>query len=198
MKNSNNVRRSERLHRIATELLASCGLVPILEKYGAVRPLGPYPANLMSRGDIDFHVIRPQGYTMRDIVEVYTELALSGRFEQQMIWNWDRKARRPEWKQSDGLSGYYIFLRTRYQEMTWKLDIWFVETAEQAKEDKRFNILNQTVTAEQREAILAFKEIRDDAEADFCSQKIYELVLLKGVTSPAEFIEILKKEAAKK
>jgi len=113
MTKMSNVRWSESLRLEATRLLASCGLIQILQKYGEVRLLGSYAANLMMQGDIDFHVIRSNGYTMPEVLKAYNEIALSGCFEQQTIWNWNKNTRRPEWKPNDGLSGYYVYLRTR-------------------------------------------------------------------------------------
>lgn len=191
------IQRSVSLHRTAAQLLSSTRLLEILGKYGEVRLVGSYAANLMMHGDIDVHVIKPHGYTMPDILKVFSEIALTDNFEQQMIWNWDKKTRKPEWKPVTDLGGFYIFLRTRYGEIKWKIDIWFIDSAEQTKADSKLNVMNMTITDEQRKAILAFKKIRNEAGIEYGSQKIYELVLVRGMTSRLRFKLLLIKERCK-
>ena len=82
--------------------------------------------------------------------------------------------------------------------MNWQIDIWLVDAAEQAKEDrKELNVAKMDVTSAQREAILAFKKLRNEARISFCSQKIYELVLMQGVTSRKKFKQLLRSEVRK-
>ncbi len=197
MKKSENVRRSESLHRKGTRLLTSCGLLQILRKYGEIRTLGSYHANLMMRGDVDFHVVREEGYTMNDVLRAFNEIALTGCFARHAIWNFDKKSKRTG-RNRKGLRGYYAFFEVRSGRVKWKIDIWFLDAAEQAKEDrKKLNVLRMSVTTEQREAILAFKHLRDEAEISFPSQRIYELVLEKNMMSSVRFRLLLLKERLK-
>jgi len=58
--------------------------------------------------------------------------------------------------------------------------------------------MNAKITLQQRKAILAFKKMRDDSDIDFCSQRIYDLVLKKGMTSRIVFTLLLVREFCKR
>jgi hypothetical protein len=193
MRKSANVQWSESLRRKATRLIASCGLLKILRKYGQVRAWGSYDANLMMHGDIDFHVVRPNGYTVREVLKAYCEVVLTDRFTKHMLWKCKQKL-----KNRSGIRGYYTYFEVRWGGKRWKIDVWFLDAAEQAKEDRiELNAMKMHVTPKQRETILAFKELRNRADVEFSSQRIYELVLMNGMTSRTEFKRLLTKEKLK-
>lgn len=196
MKETRNVRWSKSLHRKAARLLTSCKLIEILQEHGEVRPIGSYPANLMMNGDIDFHVISPNGYTMRKVLEVYNQVMLTSRFDYGMIWDWSKKFKRT--RRTRGFPrGYYIGFKKRCGGVKWKIDIWLLGEEEDARNRKNLNVMNMTITAKQREVILAFKKIRNKADVFFSSQWIYDLVLVKGMTSRTKFKMLIAKEKSR-
>lgn len=179
--------QSHKFKSLADELLTSSKLPQILEKYGRVSLVGSYAAKLMMHGDIDIHVLRDKEFSRQETLEMFSDIVTSTKFNSYYIGDWNDSNVHPEFPY-----GYYIGLKTRIGEIKWKIDIWFLSIAEQERFDKEnMDITKLTLSDEQREAILTFKNYRQENGVKISGQEIYKMVINKGITKIEEFRSIL-------
>jgi hypothetical protein len=183
--------QSDKFKELADELLSSTKLPQILEKYGQVRFVGSYAAKLMMHGDIDIHILRNKEFSKQETLDIFNDIVASTKFNSYYIGDWNDTNIHLEFPY-----GYYVGLKTLIGDIKWKIDLWFVSTAEQ----DRFNRENMDVTKialseEQREAILIFKKYRQENGIKISGQEIYEMILNKKITSLDGFRQQLKDHA---
>ncbi len=170
--------QSDNFKSLADELLASSKLPQILEKYGQVRFVGSYAAELMMHGDIDIHILRDKEFSRQETLDMFNEIVASTKFNSYYIGDWNDSNAHPEFPY-----GYYIGLNTRIGEIKWKIDIWFLSIAEQERFDrKNMDVTKIALSDEQREAILTFKKYRQENNIKISGQEIYEMVIKNGIT----------------
>ena len=175
--------QSNRLKKLADDLLASSKLPEILAKYGDIIFVGSYAAGLMMHGDIDIHILREKPFTKQETLDIFNDLVALTKFNSYYIGDWNDTNLHPEFPY-----GYYIGLKTQPTDIKWKIDLWFLSTAEQSKFDqKKLDITKIALSDDQREAILSFKKYRQQNALKISGQEIYKLVLEDGVTTLDEF-----------
>lgn len=175
--------QSNKFKKLADELLASSKLPKILEKYGQVRFVGSYAAELMMHGDIDIHIIRDKEFTKQETLDIFNDIVASTRFNSYYMGDWNNSNIHPEFP-----FGYYIGLKTLVGDIKWKMDIWFVSIAEQNHFDKEhLDITKLALSDEQREVILTFKKYRQENGIKISGQEIYKMVINKGIMKLDEF-----------
>lgn len=185
--------QSDKFKSLADELLASSKLPQILEKYGQVRFVGSYAAGLMMHGDIDIHILRDKEFSKQETLDIFNEIVASTKFNSYYIGDWNDNNIHPELPY-----GYYIGLKTRNGDTKWKIDIWFLDVAEQERFDKEnMDVTKLTLSNEQRDTILTFKKYRQDNGIKISGQEIYEMVINKGVVGLDEFKQQLIDRASK-
>ncbi len=170
-------KQSDKFKALADELLASSGLLQILDKYGKVRFVGSYAAKLMMHGDIDIHVLREKEFNKQETLDIFNNIVASTKFNSYYIGDWNDTNTHPEFP-----DGYYIGLKTRIGDIKWKMDLWFLSMAEQDRFDREnMDVTKITLSEEQREAILMFKKYRQENSVKISGQEIYEMVINKKV-----------------
>ncbi len=180
---SSLIEKSEKLKRLTDELLKSSKLPKILSQYGQIKFVGSYAARLMMHGDIDIHILRNKAFSKKEILGIFNQIVASTKFNSYYIGDWNDSNVHPEFPY-----GYYIGLKVRYAEMRWKIDIWFVDFEEQEKFDKKnLDITKMALTKEQREAILLFKQYRQENNIKISGQEIYRMVLNQNITTLDDF-----------
>lgn len=175
--------QSETLKKLADELLSSSNLLKILGKYGQVTFVGSYSAGLMMHGDIDIHILREKDFTKEETLDMFNEIVLATKFNSYYIGDWNDSNAHPEFPY-----GYYVGLKKGYADVNWKIDMWFVSTSEQELFDqKNFDVTKISLTDEERTAILTFKKYRQENGIKISGQKIYEMVINKGMRDLENF-----------
>ena len=178
---------SDNYSKTATEFLKTSGLVAILEKYGRVEFEGSYAGNVMLHGDIDIKVIRDSDYTQDEMFTILRDIHNTCGDDVRSLFikaDWDD----PRFGQQYPY-GRYIGLKTLLNDERWKFDIWFISEEENKRDRGVLDISKTTLSEEQRERILEFKQYRKDHNLKVSGQEIYEAVLQKGFTDPEEFFK---------
>ncbi|KPJ70820.1 hypothetical protein AMJ51_00840 [Microgenomates bacterium DG_75] len=178
------VNRSKILRKEADLLLDKSDLLELLRDYGRVRFTGAYRLNLMFEGDIDIHVINPQ-ITKKAAVKALNQLIEQGFFRMYFFGDWV-KFRRVEFPK-----GFYIGLKTVFNQRKWKIDIWFLKK-DDPKEIKLINFIEKNLNSEKRLTILKFKQIRSRKNIEISSYDIYKIVTEKGITNTKDFLRLVK------
>jgi len=181
---------SKRLKGDADQLLDSSDLLSMLSHHGEPKLVGSYPAGLMVHGDIDLHVVRNKKFNKSEVLKILAHIVARTPFTQSGYYHchWLNSGKNPNLPR-----GYYIGLKTMYRDREWKIDLWFVSSAEQQRQEERLNICNIQLSHAQRITILCLKQYRNDADIKVSGQKVYEAVLINGVTTIAGFRKWMKK-----
>lgn len=188
-----HTKQSDKLKSLADELLTSSKLPQILKKYGQVRFVGSYAARLMMHGDIDIHILREKEFSKQETLDIFNDIVASTKFNSYYIGDWNNTNIHLEFPY-----GYYIGLKTLIGDIKWKIDLWFVSTAEQNRfNGENMDVTKITLSEEQREAILSFKKYRQENSVKISGQEIYEMVINKGVVKLEEFRQLLKDRPSK-
>jgi len=180
------ISQSEVLKKEADLLLQKSNLLELLRDYGEVRFTGAYRLDLMFEGDIDIHVINPQ-ITKESTVKVLNRLIEQGFFRAYFFGDWVkfRKVKFPK--------GFYIGLKTVFNQRKWKIDIWFLKK-DDPKEIKLMNFIEKNLDSKKRLTILKFKQIRSRKNIEISSPDIYKIVIEKGITNTKDFLKLVKSE----
>ncbi len=180
-------KESHEYSKVADELIESSNIKALLSKYGEVIFKGAYAANLMMDGDIDIVIVGERDFTQDEILKIFNDLFLSTNKDFRSYYvrgNWDDVVRGEELPFGD-----YLGMKTRINKKKWKIDLWFIGPNEEERLNKdRFDITKVEITDSQRETILKFKKYRKENKLDISGQKIYELVIKKGVVDIENFI----------
>lgn len=172
---------------IATEFLQNSRLTTVLNKYGRIEYEGAYASNVMMHGDVDIKVIRDADYTQDEMFTILKDIhdTCGDNFRSLFIKaDWDDPRFGTQYP-----FGKYIGLKTFINDERWKIDIWFISETEAERERGVLDISKVTLSDEQRERILMFKQYRKDHNLKISGQEIYEAVLDKGFTDPEEFFK---------
>jgi hypothetical protein len=184
------VEQSHEFRRQGEELLSSSELPQVLGKYGELKFVGSYPAELMMNGDIDIHVVREKAFSKQEVLDAFNDIASHTHFISYYIGDWNGTNIHPEFP-----DGYYVGMKTKFADRNWKIDTWFISYDEQAKRDQeKIDITRTPLSEKQRESILQFKKFRNDNNVGISGQKIYEIVINEGITELEDFKERLKRK----
>lgn len=174
---------SKRLKCDADQLLASSDLISILSRHGEVKLVGSYPARLMVHGDIDAHIVKKSAFTKAEVIRILTSIIAETTFTSYFFGDWCKSG-----KDSNFPHGYYIGLKVVYKGRKWKIDLWFLDERQQNRNDReRLNIGDIKLTPAQKSTILRLKQYRNGLGLTISGQKVYEAVLVNGVTTTAGF-----------
>lgn len=180
--------QSSGLRKRGGKLLSSSGLLDILRKFGETRIVGSYAANLMVQGDIDIHVIRQKPFSKKDALLLFNAAVKRTKFNSYYIGDWNNTNIHLEFPK-----GYYIGFKKQHLGQKWKIDVWLLSRAEQARFDRRdLNISKANLSTVQRQAILRLKAYCNKNRCKMPSQKIYEMVLNKKLSAIKDLKKILK------
>jgi hypothetical protein len=184
---------NKKLQRDADKLLASSDLPSQSRRYGHVEFMGSYRLGLMTHGDIDIHISRSKPFTKTEVLKTLTRIIAKTFFTSYYFGDWYKSGKNPNFPH-----GYYIGLKKMYRGQKWKIDLWFMSDAEQRRRDQgRLDLRNVKLTTTQKVAILRLKQYRNGIDIVLSGQKVYEAVLLDGVTTIAGFKKWLKKQMKK-
>lgn len=193
------IAKSNELQGDAQKLLASSKLLPLLSQYGRVELVGSYQLGLMTCEDIDIHVSRNKPFTKAEILKIQacivaeTTFSSSGYYFNSWLSDW-----RNIGKGRNLPRGYYLGFTTINYEPKWKIDIWFVSTTEQSRRrHERIDMRNVQLTTTQKVMMMQCKLHLGKLGIKLWGQKVYEAVLLDGVTTIAGFKKWLKKQKKK-
>lgn len=132
-------------------------------------------------------------FSKTEILKIFTAIAAKTFFTSYFIGDWYKSGKDPNFPR-----GYYIGLKKMYCGRKWKIDLWFMSKKEgQRRDEKRLDILKTTLTAAQKLTILRLKGYRNSIGMTLSGQKVYEAVLVDGVTTIAGFKRWLEKRAKK-
>jgi len=171
----------------ADSFLSQSGLVTVLDKYGRVEYEGAYAGNVMFHGDVDIKVIHESDFTQDEIFIILKDIndSCGENFKSLFIKaDWDDPRLGQQFP-----NGRYIGLKTYIDNERWKFDIWFISETEAGRERGKIDIRKVTLSDEQREKILEFKQHRKDHNLKVSGQEIYEAVLEKEFTNPEEYFK---------
>lgn len=159
---------SSRLRAEATTLLRKHSLLKRLGEYGEVLLTGSFAADLMTSGDVDIYVIGK--WNKSDVRSVFESLLDEIDVKAWQLFNWV-KYHDPRFPKA-----WYIGIRDVYRGRKWKIDIWFLNKKQVERIPfSRWGEIN--VSENQRAAIIAFKNYRDQKQLEIPSYRIYEAVL---------------------
>jgi hypothetical protein len=179
----------EELQGEARQLLASSGLLPLLRRYGHVEFVGAYRLGLMVHGDIDAHITKEKAFTKTQVLKILTDIIGKTFFTSYYFGDWDKSGKNPNFPR-----GYYIGLKKMYCGQKWKIDLWFLSDAEQRRRNKeRINMCEVTLTTTQKVTMMRFKQYLHKVGITLWGQKVYEAVLVDGVTTITGFKKWLKR-----
>jgi len=187
------IEASKKLQGDADGLLASSGLPTLLRRYGQVELVGSYPLGLMTHGDIDMHISRNGGFTKWEVLKILARIVVQTPFTRSGYYHCDQRNSK---KNPNLPYGYYIGLKTTYCGQKWTIDLWFVGT-ELQHGLKRIDMRNVELTDAQRVTIMRLKRYLGKIGVMLWGQRVYEAVVLDGVTTIAGFKEWLKKGVKK-
>lgn len=177
----------------ARELLASSGLLSLLRQHGHVEFVGSYRLGLMTHGDIDMHITRSKMFTKAEVLKILMAIAAKTFFTSYFFGDWYKSGKNPNFPR-----GYYIGLKKMYRGCKWKIDLWFMSEAEQQRRDQeRINMRHVTLTTTQKVTMMRFKQYLHKVGITLWGQKVYESVLVDGVTTIAGFKKWLRKRIKK-
>ncbi len=169
---------------IADKFLQRSQLVPVLQKYGRVEFKGAYAGRVMLDGDIDIEVINDQSFSQDLIFVILKDIhdTCHDEFRSMFIKaDWDDPRLGEQFPY-----GKYLGLKTRINKERWKFDIWFISQTEANRDRGKLDISRITLTPEQRETILRFKQYRKDHNLEISGPEIYQAVLEKDLIDPRE------------
>jgi hypothetical protein len=181
------INQSKSFKKEADLLLRKSKILRLLEPSGQVRLTGSYKLGLMLNGDIDIHIINPK-ITKNSVIRVLNKLIKQGFFNGYLFFDWIkfRKAEFPK--------GYYIGLKTKFNQKKWKIDIWFIQKDDN-KEIKLMGLVEKkNLGRKNKLTILKFKGIRNRKNLEIPSSKIYQAVIEKGITRQQEFLKFVKQD----
>jgi hypothetical protein len=180
---------SKGLKADAARLLANSHLLSILGLYGEIRLMGSYPTGLMVNGDIDVYIIRKKRFTKDEVLKIFVSIISETFFTSYFFGDWYKSGKDPNFPR-----GYYIGLKKVYRGQKWKIDLWFLDEKQQRRNDQeRLNICDIKLTPAQTKTILKLKHHRNSLGITMSGQKVYEAVLVDGITTIARFRRWMKR-----
>ncbi|MFA6601453.1 MAG: hypothetical protein WCT02_01140 [Candidatus Paceibacterota bacterium] len=174
---------SKKLKGDADRLLAWSGVLSILGRHGEAKLTGSYPVGLMAHGDIDVHIVRKKLFTKAEVLGILTNIISTTMFTSYFFGDWYKSGKDPRFPH-----GYYIGLKVVYRGRKWKIDLWFMSHMEQNRQNRdRLDIADTELTDAQKITILQLKQYLGNTGITMSGQKVYEAVLVHGITTIAGF-----------
>jgi hypothetical protein len=173
------------LKKEADELVLQCGLAELLAAYPSWFIGGSYSYDLMCWRDLDIYILDP----LHDLKRCFNAgYELTRRLAAKKSFFTNNVGGEP--------SGLYWGIRLgEVRQGAWKLDAWFLDQEGYDRHAAYSARMQESLTPEHREAILAIKEThwRQPAYRDtITSDLIYRAVQEKGVSTVEEFDEYVK------
>lgn len=185
------LKRSDEVKKEADKLLNESKLPQILSQYGDVRATGSYPLNVMLRPDLDFLVVAEKN-DRNKAFEIVTEIIRSNYFEEVDFVN------HVDFRQSGGITGFYIQPRVVIGERKWKLDIWLMDEKDFRPYTQEFlDLIKDDPDSQKRMAILKLKDEMSEGSKyikGVDGKLIYEAVLKNGVRTEEEFKRFMQEK----
>jgi len=169
----------------ASRFIRQSCLLEILQKYGAVTPVGSYRMQVMVWNDLDLYMdtadLTPDKYyrLTAELVSTLRPIRFDG------LYNAEQEA-------------FFIGLETVYEHERWNIDIWWKSKAETAACIARSDELVQRMQHEPglKQAVIAIKQGLidqklygfDKAKKHFHSSDIYDAVFGRGILTAEEFL----------
>jgi len=179
---------SQNYKKQADQLLSDKGLAAFLATFGSFSFTGAYAHDIMMSGDIDILISKPTGYSNKEVLAIFNSLYLANNFRSYFLkGDWQDPRLGQEFP-----IGYYIGLKEKIKEESWKIDIWFVSTAEAKRLEKTDLLSKKRINEKEKALILKIKKYRQDNNLSFSSQTIYQAVLEQRIVSFEDFIKRIK------
>jgi hypothetical protein len=171
----------------ADGLLAESKLVDLLERHGEVHFSGSYAYDVMMSPDVDIHLVLP-AFTREHAARVLLSLVEQGWWA--TITFADRVDERFRPPTLQGVPrGYYVGLETDLDGARWKVDVWLLDETKYRGDVWR--PIMESISDEQRQAILELKVARGDERVSAAGVEIYEAVINGGVRTVAQLDRLL-------
>jgi hypothetical protein len=183
--------RQTALQAEAAALLADLGVQEILADVGPVLLAGSYVSGLMSWPDLDVMVFAGPDFTTADVLQLLTRFADSPEII-GFDYRDERGARSPTATARD--ERHHLVIRCVRNAREWRIDLTIWLNDPHANVTSWHESLRETVTPEQRRAILRIKDVwhRMPGYPDqFGGFEIYRAVLEDGIRTAEEFGEWL-------
>lgn len=167
----------------AEQIIRELALLAILAPLGDAGAVGSVALDLIVQLDIDLYLVVGNGDLLAAVDEVYHRLLQDTRVQEVRITDY-----RQQGGLKIGIDSYPA------ASGSWSIDIWITDRPETTGR-ALLERLQRTLTAEQRETILAIKrEFHRQGELrDGMSSLIYEAVADHGVRTAGEFREFLSR-----
>jgi hypothetical protein len=173
------VSESNRWRETADQLLEQSGLLSFLQERGEVYYTGSYRYGLIMSADIDLYLLHPRA-GKEQALSVLMALIEQGYWNVYFFGDWVK------FRASDMPVGYYVGLKRDFAGARWKVDIW--NTPQVASASLDYNAwIEQSLTPETREIILAIKKANTQHKWDIPGPTIYDAVLTGKVKTVKEF-----------
>lgn len=175
-------------HKLAEEVLQASKLRDILSGYGELQFTGSYSNNLLMSSDVDVYVIAEK--PTRDLaVKLLNELIAQDWWNNYELADWVQpKFRSEKWGWLP--EGYYIQLKLDYKGHRWKVDIWLLNQEQASKHDHKD--LLKDLSAENRQAILEFKQAKNNGSIELSSYQIYQMVINQNIKTIKDYEQFHK------
>ncbi len=163
----------------ADDILKKTNIIKTLSKFGDVFIMGSYKLDLMLDGDIDIYVIN-KNLNKETSLKALFKIISNNNFTGHLYY--DYVSNPQEWAPN----GYYIGLKTKYNDRRWKFDIWMLNSMDKKSNDlmeyveNNLNKVNKKIILKlkylaKNNGIKNFREIP--------SHEIYLAVLKNGAKS---------------
>jgi len=186
---------ADELQQEAKRIIDELGIFSILGKISEPSIIGSVKNGLMVWPDIDIQAYMDK-LDIDKVLSLLKEFALVPTVQKVQFSNF-RELRRDHLKSKRRLPhGYYIGLRSIQPSGEWKIDIWFGEKGTPINDYDLPD--NQSITKEQRIAILKLKKAWLDEEGGYKDEVIstdfYKAVLEQGVMDIRGFKSYIKQK----
>lgn len=176
---------AQEIKKQADKLLQDAKIVETLKDFGEIQFAGSYSLNLMVNRDIDLYVINEK-YTKEDVLKALNSFIHQEFFNGYLYYDFTN------FKREGFPKGDYIGLKTRVNNVKWKIDIWFLNQ----DLPKRKELINsmQKLSNEQKKLILELKHYIKERDLDIPSTVVYENILTNKIHNIGDFIKLIDKE----
>lgn len=149
----------------------------------------------MTHEDIDMHISRKRMFTKTEVFEMETHILAETFLTASGYYFSDR---RNSGKKPNLPYGYYLGLKTVHCGREWTIDLWFMSDAEKRRRrHERIDMRDVKLTTAQKATMMRCKRHLGKIGIRLWGQKVYEAVLLDGVTTAAEFKKWLRTQEIK-
>ena len=170
----------------ANNLLNSCNLLNSFYSCKNIYVRGSYELDLMVAKDIDIYVVGKninRGFS----IKILNKFIKENKFNGYIYYDYSKAIR-------EGFpKGYYIGLKTFYNNNWWKIDIWLINKMDK-KSDNFMKYIKENIDDNKKKIILKLKYYSQEKKMNIPSYAIYNAVIKHGVRSIMELNKFMKED----